>query len=47
MFEPEMIPLLFDKELRGEMWRRLEEWCDANGYEKGFYCPYIPKKVQG
>ena len=32
-------------EERKEYWKGLEKFCEDNGYEKGFYCPYIPLQI--
>lgn len=30
---------------RKDFWKALEDYCDANGIAKEFYCPYVPLQV--
>jgi hypothetical protein len=32
-------------EERKSFWQGLEDYCEANGLEKQFYCPYVPLQM--
>lgn len=35
----------YTQEERKSFWKALEDYCDANGIAKEFYCPYVPLQI--